>query len=74
MSDEGPRECRVRNQHADEWKPVTGPLEWEEMVESVKVQWSVVDGKRSGIAVRNKANMEESIISTEYIRDIAKMV
>jgi hypothetical protein len=44
------------------------------MVEAVKVQWSDVDGKRSGIAVRNKANMEESIISTEYIRDIQKMV
>ncbi|ALJ99675.1 hypothetical protein BGV91_gp12 [Haloarcula californiae icosahedral virus 1] len=73
------REERVRDPDADEWKPLTGPMEWERRTHGDEGEWTVggdpseVDEVKA-LVVRDGFNDEEWIISSLYAPDLNRML
>jgi len=65
---------QVRDPDAETWKPLAGPLEWEERTESVGAGWTDGTEQFEGLAVRDASNEEAYISSTLYAPDLTRML
>lgn len=65
---------RVRDEDAEEWIPMSGPLEWERRTEAIQASWTDGGESYEGLGVRDSFNEDAYIISTLFAPDLRRML